>query len=343
MKNGGFNGRTFGKMHLPGTPDNNKPLLRTSSNPSDADSEILYLCSASASSPDTVNAEAALASSPLPIGGQSGSSVNELCRNTNTTHFYRPLPLRSYEVKAPSYRTIRAQNGASYEPARPSTENAMLSRGKVTLAVAPVSRPRQLPLPPRSCVMDAQAVLHSDPTTTKAKSSRQFVSTTGDMSSEANPREDFKRRDSVEDNSKGGVSQHTSLASALTAFPIPSMQSPIGELPMSISRATSPPERPDTPKSVTRSHRALSEAHITQLLLRTRNQGAQLPLVNWDALCLFERTWREVNEPLLAAIYGRKDVVLSAQDVQYVDCIARELRVGSSAGEWVRELFQRNP
>jgi len=57
----------------------------------------------------------------------------------------------------------------------------------------------------------------------------------------------------------------------------------------------------------------------------------------------FERAWRNVNEQLLVAIYGRNDVELTDADVTFVDRIAKELSdgVGQIGGyEWVGALFQ---
>jgi hypothetical protein len=47
----------------------------------------------------------------------------------------------------------------------------------------------------------------------------------------------------------------------------------------------------------------------------------------------FERSWREVNEELLIWIYGRQDTWLSPEDVESVDCVAREVR--ANVGHWV--------
>lgn len=92
-------------------------------------------------------------------------------------------------------------------------------------------------------------------------------------------------------------------------------------------------------------YRSVTEAYMRESLDRTRERGAQLPTVQLASLPPFEITWRDVNEQLLVAIYGRKNVALTVADVHFVDRIAREMRegVGTISGyEWVGQLFQPN-
>jgi hypothetical protein len=94
---------------------------------------------------------------------------------------------------------------------------------------------------------------------------------------------------------------------------------------MLISRATNPFH-----PSTSTSNLAI---HIRSVLSDTRARGDQLPLEDWNTMSPFERSWREVNEELLIWIYGRQDTWLSPEDVESVDCVAREVR--ANVGHWV--------
>jgi hypothetical protein len=76
---------------------------------------------------------------------------------------------------------------------------------------------------------------------------------------------------------------------------------------------------------------------VRNILHDTRARGEQLPSINWNLMTPFERSWRETNEELLVGIYGRVDTWLSAADVMYVDCVARE--TAATGGHLVWELF----
>jgi hypothetical protein len=68
--------------------------------------------------------------------------------------------------------------------------------------------------------------------------------------------------------------------------------------------------------------------------------------VDWAALPPFERTWREINAQLLVSLYGAKEVVLEAEDIEYVDGMTRRLRAGASestAKDWTRGIFLGEP
>jgi hypothetical protein len=117
----------------------------------------------------------------------------------------------------------------------------------------------------------------------------------------------------------------TILAMRLANFPPPPVVNPVNSLPMLISRATNPFH-----PSTSTSNLAI---HIRSVLSDTRARGDQLPLEDWNTMSPFERSWREVNEELLIWIYGRQDTWLSPEDVESVDCVAREVR--ANVGHWV--------
>ncbi|KAH6643166.1 hypothetical protein C7974DRAFT_386943 [Boeremia exigua] len=147
------------------------------------------------------------------------------------------------------------------------------------------------------------------------------------------------------------VSQRSSNATTLAAFPIPPMSNPVGELPMLVSRANLPlPTSHQTASrnamgtsSLDDTYRAITRVNMIAVLQRTRSRGERLQIIGWEELTSFERAWRDMNEVLLVAIYGRKDVVLDDSDVAYIDCIAGELDHQSNqpgSDEWVRQLFE---
>ena len=142
----------------------------------------------------------------------------------------------------------------------------------------------------------------------------------------------------------------------LAAFPIPPMRNPVGELPMLLHRVASLPsyattgqtvalKSTSTTPSVAETYRAMTKVHMIGLLKRTRSRGAQLPSVDWQSLSIPERVWREENSTILMSIYGRQDMVLNNHDIEYVNCVAQELRCdgdGISSNEWVLRILQDN-
>ncbi|KAF2475986.1 uncharacterized protein BDR25DRAFT_379620 [Lindgomyces ingoldianus] len=64
-------------------------------------------------------------------------------------------------------------------------------------------------------------------------------------------------------------------------------------------------------------YRSATSEHIRGLLQQTRARGAQLGSVNRSSLSAFEVAWRNSNEALIVAIYGRSDVVLGNEDVEF--------------------------
>ncbi|OAL54162.1 hypothetical protein IQ07DRAFT_629267 [Pyrenochaeta sp. DS3sAY3a] len=119
-------------------------------------------------------------------------------------------------------------------------------------------------------------------------------------------------------------SEQPSSASLLAAFPVPPMANPVGLLPMAVSRPAS----------------SSSAASLRAVLQRTRGLGATLPLVSRESLSVFERSWRQANGGLLAAVFGPRGVVLRDEDVEFLDAVAGTLRVGGEEVEWVREILE---
>jgi hypothetical protein len=153
------------------------------------------------------------------------------------------------------------------------------------------------------------------------------------------------------DQHEAPISQPSSTASTLAAFPIPPMDNPVGALPMLVSRATSssqvlhiaPSQHPVVTASLEDTYRAITKVNLSALLQRTRTKGERLQAIEWDKLTSFERAWREMNDVLLVIIYGRADVVLDESDITYIDCVARELRNGSdesTTNDWIRRIFE---
>jgi hypothetical protein len=150
------------------------------------------------------------------------------------------------------------------------------------------------------------------------------------------------------------------LDDLLASFPIPPMANPVGNLPMLVSRTTlssastalSSARCPSAARltlsdasaapvnalfEASRSARA-SRSVTRNILAQTRARGEMLPVIEWHSISPFERSWREQNEELLVAIYGRQDTWLSSADVAYVDCIEKEIR--SNPGHWVLECLR---
>ncbi|KAF2798980.1 hypothetical protein K505DRAFT_357062 [Melanomma pulvis-pyrius CBS 109.77] len=120
---------------------------------------------------------------------------------------------------------------------------------------------------------------------------------------------------------------------------------PVSQTSLAPSQA---PTLADAPASSTPSnplgaaYKSITSAYILELLQKTRARGAQLPSVRNRSLSLYDIAWREVNEDLIVAIYGRKDVELSQIEVDFVDRIAKEMKEGAgsiSGNEWIGQLF----
>jgi hypothetical protein len=191
-----------------------------------------------------------------------------------TSHFHRPLPLRSYESDAYLNPTFRAQ--AQSAQRRSSSINAISVRGA---ASGTLGR------------------LDEDETTRRVRDDR-----------------------TVSARPFSHISMAPSETPTLTDGDlVPTPRGPIA----------------DAFKSVT-------SAFIGQLLQKTRERDAQLPGVRNRSFSIRDSLWRNANEHLITAIYGRKDIELSQTDRDFVDKIAKEIKegVGSIGGyEWVGEMF----
>ncbi|KAF2623006.1 hypothetical protein BU25DRAFT_425260 [Macroventuria anomochaeta] len=238
-------------------------------------------------------------------------------------NFHRPLPLRSYESEATMFPTVGAQ------------ANSGRNRAKSVTSIIASKRPAMetMPLPP-------------------LPRSSQAYDSPGHRGQENYKRDDSHTKISEQvDQYVASVSQRSSNASTLAAFPIPPMGNPVGELPMLVSRATSSPQalhttpsqHPAAAASLEGTYRAITKVNMIAVLQRTRARGEQLQVIEWDKLTSFERAWREMNEVLLVTIYGKKDILLDDTDVAYIDCVARELRNDSTDFvfmDWVRRIFE---
>ncbi|KAF1851441.1 uncharacterized protein K460DRAFT_391713 [Cucurbitaria berberidis CBS 394.84] len=299
--------------------DDKISLLETASTVSDTDSPNRYSYTLSAPPPDTVIAESA----PTPSSPRTAVQSQHKIKH----------PLLSYESEAHIHPASGVQSGSHDNRGNPTHTKPMRCSRPRPSTVDPLPFGQAIPLPPRPGLITAQVNYRPSRPVTKATSG-SCLSTHIEPFGKAQVRKD------VTEPHANSTSQDISMASMLAAFPIPPMESPVGELPMTISRATAYSELATGSTSVAETYRSTTKAQITELLHRTRRQGAQLPVLDWNDLSTFEQAWREVNEQLLVSIYGRKDTVLTSQDVQYVDCISRELRGGTYSHTWVRDLFQ---
>jgi hypothetical protein len=238
-------------------------------------------------------------------------------------NFHRPLPLRNYESEAIMFPTAGAQAKSGRDRSQ-SVTSVVASRRPATETMPQPSLP-QSNWTQKGCVEEDYPDAR---------------------------REDSHTKISEQVEHQGLSSQYSSGASTLAAFPIPPMNNPVGELPMLISRVTSSPGNMNeaTSHSVATSishediYRAITTVNMASLLQRTRARGDQLQVIDWSKLSSFERAWREMNEVFISTIYGRKDVVLTDEDVEYVDCVAREVRSchdDITSSNWIRRIFER--
>lgn len=305
--------------------EDERSLLESASTLSEEEDQTQYQYAGKAPCSDTVIAGPTPTSSQRRVVAQARRRSQIPNPASLAVNFHRPLPLRSYESEATMFPTASAQ--ANPDRHRAKSVTSIIASTRSTTEAMP------LPLPPP---LSGASHAHDNPI-------------------------DSYKRDYVRDESHTKISEHiercvarisqrSSSASTLAAFPIPSMENPVGELPMLVSRATSPPQalhaahsqRQVASASLEETYRAITKVHMTELLQRTRARGEQLQIIEWDKLSSFERAWREMNELLLVTIYGRKDVALSDNDVEYIDCITSELRSNSdesSIDDWVRRIF----
>ena len=311
-----------------GTEDeDNGSLLESASIASEQEVQTQYQFAVQAPSPPPV------ITAPVPTPSQRHAAAESRRLSQVDSHgspavnFHRPLPLRSYESEATMFPTAGAQANSGRNRAK-SVTSMIASRRP---GMVPHHMPHQLSPAPGSgrtyntSVRNKKQEYESDDSYTKM--SEQIV------------------------RHMTSLSQRSSSASTLAAFPIPPMENPVGELPMLVSRATSSPQalrmtssqHPVSAASIEDTYRAIVKVNLSAQLQRTRAKGERLQAVEWDKLTSFERAWREINDVLLVTIYGRADVVLDESDISYVDCVAKELRNasgGDPADNWIRRLFE---
>lgn len=298
-------------------------LLESASTNSDKEVETQYQFAAQAFPLQPVITKPAPTSSQRHAIAEARRKSPSSNRASTAINFHRPLPLRSYESEASMFPTAGAQAKSGR------------NRAKSVTSIIASKRPATETMPP--------------PAFPGLSSSQARSSTDYGKQNEYKTDDSHTKVSENVDQHSVSISQRSSRASTLAAFPIPPMDNPVGELPMLISRATSSPRGLHTIPSQHRlvsaslddTYRAITKVNMVALLQRTRARGEQLHIVEWDKLTSFERAWREMNEVLLVTVYGRKDVVLADTDVAYIDCVARELcNVSDVPDDWIRCLFE---
>jgi hypothetical protein len=273
--------------------------------------------------------ELAPAPSRRPTARRTRNKIQEPSPIMAAPNFHRPLPLRSYESEAHLYPTSRAQGASNHN--RANSAGSMQGGGRpVALAVEPTQHQgKAIPLPVRSSSLKGQA-------TNLPRSRSISTHTHSTHAQHLSPIEDCEE---ATERSTNAFPRPESLGSTLASVPIPPTKSTVGEILMYVSRASTPMESITNPVAKAEAFRTFTKICIDDLLFQSRLRGLHLVILDWGTLSPFERSWRELNENLLVAIYGRKDTVLSDDDIQYLDSLAQELRASSTA-DWVRELFQ---
>ena len=298
-------------------------LLESVSNASEQEVRTQYKFAMQAPSPPCVTA------APVTTPSQRRTAA-EACRksqihnpSSSAVNFHSSLPFRSYRSKATTCQTAGPQENSDRDRAKSLT--SIIASGRLDMETMRLSS------------IPGSGRIYSSPN--------------------HNGKEGYMRDNSHKkileqvDQHRVSISQRSSSASTLAAFPIPPMDNPVGELPMLVSRATSSPQalhiapfqHPIATASLEDTYRAITKVNLGALLQRTRTKGERLQTVEWDKLTSFECAWREMNEALLVTIYGRADVVLDESDITYIDCVARELRNGSdrsTTSDWIRRIFE---
>ncbi|KAF1923697.1 uncharacterized protein M421DRAFT_9484 [Didymella exigua CBS 183.55] len=266
---------------------------------------------------------------PVPRSSEHRAAVKARRKNqalsvsSQAINFHRPLPLRSYESEATMFVTTGSQANSGHNRSK-SVTSMIASRRPAMETMA---------LPSLACSVQERTSLDDI--------EQEFYGS--DISQ-------IKISEQV-DRDTASVSQRSSSASTLAAFPIPPMNNPVGELPMLVSRAVSSPgslqttalQHPIASASLEDTYRAIVRVAMTGVLKRTRVRGEGLQAVDWEKLTSFERAWREMNAFLLVTIYGRLNVALDETDINYIDSIAQELRNelnNLESTDWVRRMFE---
>ncbi|KAH7086009.1 hypothetical protein BKA63DRAFT_30819 [Paraphoma chrysanthemicola] len=331
--------------------------LETASNESFHGSQTLYSYSPVTPASPTSEPQATIQDARQPADIHARLRIRVPSPLTNAPRFHRPLPLRNYESEAHLYPTSQAQGMSDHN--RAISAGSMLHNSRPSSSSSRDARRRPLPMQlanihvPPSLTRDAQHISPAQPHTA-IRHSHSFSAdeSTGIEESAENERPvEAEDQDDRSSTSTYETYQSTSLSEALTLadFPIPPMQNPVGQLPMTTIRVltrldaavnTGDINTSSTTAALATAYRTVAAdiARLRDLLGQTRARGETLESVDWQTLSPFERAWREVNEDLLISIYGRQDTELTALDVEYVDLIARELRESASA-RWVHEVF----
>lgn len=245
------------------------------------------------------------------------------CPSGQAVNFCRSLPLRSYESEVIMFPTAGAQASSGHKRSK-SITSVSASRRSTT---EPIAAPY---------VPDSYQACNSFEEIEQGfyERNNSYIKASVQVNREATM-----------------VSQRSSSASTLAAFPIPPMENPVGQPPMLILRTVSSPQSLRTTTSqhsvalasLDDTYRAIIEVAIDAVLQRTRKQGKRLPTLNRYSVTSFERAWRDMNAVLLTTIYGRTDAVLTKDDIDYIDRVAEVLRSEPTSVEstdWVRRMFE---
>jgi hypothetical protein len=223
--------------------------------------------------------------------------------------YSRALPMRSYESQANLSSTSGAQGGSSHNRTQ-SAGSLVRSHRPMSLAIAATASPQVQHLPIRSSSLRTNTiplVPRSDAVTEPSRLSPHVEETSGNDIEAAG----------------GSQGPHS------------------GTSPMGLSGASSADAQ--ATHTLVALHQAISAitagaAHVKDLLEQTRARGDESGGANWVAMTTFERSWRADREELLIAIYGRMDVSLTDEEVEYIDLICMELR-STPWSPWLMDFF----
>jgi hypothetical protein len=326
----------FDVMDLYADSNDGHSILESISNASEHNNQTVYKYATPVSHTRTVDADEYRSHDPgmdqaclrSHHSGLSASGVN----------YHRPLPLRSYTSEAQiNYRAQRHFNNNSNTHV--TAMSPCSSHGRSSRHQELHHTPAYPPTPPTGRVAHDRTRIAVTRTYDDVQSERIHA---------------HNRFENSPHHSSYQTVDEQMLD--FTAFPIPPMRNPVGELPMSLHRVAPPspdavigqavsPESTSAAPSVAETYRAVTKVHMIDLLRRTRSRGSQLPSIVWSSLSIAEREWREHNGTILMSIYGRLDMVLSDHDTDYVNCIAQEIRSDGnsfSSNEWVLRMFREN-
>jgi hypothetical protein len=320
----------FDVMDLYAGSNDGHSILEPTSNASDYGTQTVYKYSTPVSHLKTKNPEAYHSHLPKTNRARPGTQHSDL--SASVVNYHRPLALRSFGSEAQIQSRLQNHPNMYATNMSPPFSYDKFSRRRE------VHQTSEYPL---------------TPPTEKLAYDRTGLSMTGIYANDQP--EQIPVHDGFEICSHHDPLQIASETMMdLAAFPIPPMRNPVGELPMLLHRVASHPpdattgqavtvKSTSTTPSVAETYRAITKVHMVDLLKRTRSRGAQLSSIDWQSLSIPERVWREQNGTIIVSIYGRHDVELSDHDVEYVNCVARELRAdgnGISSNEWILHMLR---